>query len=75
MLLERTGKLAGAFGKAADAAEREMGAEAAGFDAETELAQAFVTFARSMAGLAEMKKEEKPARIEGIFGRLSPRKA
>jgi pilus assembly protein CpaE len=44
-------------------------------DPQSELAGAFIAFARSLAGTAVKKHKEEKTRPESLFGRLAPRKA
>jgi Flp pilus assembly CpaE family ATPase len=44
-------------------------------DPQTELAGAFLAFARALSGTAVKKQKEEKPRPESLFGRLAPRKA
>jgi pilus assembly protein CpaE len=44
-------------------------------DPQTELAGAFITFARALSGTTQKKQKEEKQRSESLFGRLAPRKA
>ena len=43
-------------------------------DPQTELAGAFISFARALSGTAQKKHKEEKTRPESLFGRLAPRK-